>query len=276
MRVYVLGTGSSGNALVVEADGARLLLEAGIGPRVAAVRMRSLGADLFPRGVDGVVITHHHNDHAAQLLPLCKALGAPESAARDPMLHLHDGVDLPVIRHRFGVRRYRAGEAFDVRGLRVRTLAIAHDAPHVAVVVESSSHCLGFVTDVGSITSKLVDFLAPCDTVLLESNYCPALLDMSPYPMSLRRRIAGDLGHLSNAQAAALVARAVRSRAQRVVLCHLSEANNEPELALRAVRDASPDVFVEVLHHGQARLLELPPRTPVSRFEQLPLFAAAK
>ena len=275
MRVYVLGTGSSGNALIVEADGVRLLLEAGLGPRVATVRMRSLGADLFPRGVDGIVVTHQHNDHAAQLLPLCKALGAPGVAASEPMLHLHDGIDAPLVRHRFGARRYRAGESFEVRGLRVRTLALAHDAPHVAVSVESKTHCLGFVTDVGSVTSKLVDFLAPCDTVLLESNYCPTLLDTSPYPVSLRRRIAGDLGHLSNAQAAWLVSRLVRSRAQRIALCHLSQRNNEPELALRAVRDESPDAAVEVLRHGEAKVLDLAPRLAASRFEQLPLFASS-
>jgi len=272
MRVFVLGTGSSGNALLVEADGTRILVEAGIGPRTAAVRMRSLGADLFPRGVDGVVVTHHHNDHAAQLLPLSKALAAPAAGAHDPMLHLHDGVDMPHVRHRFGVRRYRAGEGFEVKNLRVRTHALAHDAPHVAVAIESKSHTLGFVTDVGSVTRKLADFLAPCDTLLLESNYCPTLLDLSPYPMPLRRRIASDLGHLSNAQAAGLVANVATSRAQRVVLCHLSEVNNEPERAVATVRERCPDVAVDVLRHGQAKVLDLPPRHPRSRYEQLPLF----
>jgi phosphoribosyl 1,2-cyclic phosphodiesterase len=204
MRVYVLGTGSSGNALIVEADGTRVLIEAGVGPRNVVTRMRALGADLFPRGVDGVVVTHHHNDHAAQLEPMCKSLALPRAGARAPMLHLHDGIDAARVRHRFAVRRYRPGEGFDIRGLHIRTIPLAHDAPHVALSIQSSTHTLGFLTDVGSLSTPVVDFLASCNTVLLESNYCPNLLELGPYPTPLRRRIAGHLGHLSNDQAAAL------------------------------------------------------------------------
>ncbi len=271
MRVYVLGTGSSGNALLVEADDTRLLVEAGVGPRNAVLRMRALGADLFPRGVDGIVVTHHHNDHAAQLEPLCKSLAIPRAGALHPMLYLHDGVDVPRVRLRFAVRRYRAGDGFDVGGLRVRSISLAHDAPHVALSIQSKSHTLGFVTDVGSITTPVVDFLSSCDTVLLESNFCPELLELGPYPTSLRRRIAGHLGHLSNAQAATLAGNITRQGTSRVVLCHLSEVNNEPEIALRTVRERARDVPVEVLKHGRSRVLELGPR-PRRMGEQLALF----
>ncbi len=270
MRVYVLGTGSSGNALVVEADGTRILVEAGIGPRNAAVRMRDLGADLFPRGVDGIVVTHHHNDHAAQLEPLCKALAVPRAGARHPMLYLHDGIDTPRVRHRYAVRRYRAGEGFDVHGLRVRTISLAHDAPHVAFAIQSKGHTLGFVTDVGSITSPVVDFLASCDTVLLEANFSPELLEMSSYPPSIRARIAGHLGHLSNTQAAAVAGRIGKQGTSRIFLCHLSQSNNEPEIALRTVRERT-DVPVDVLRHGRPRVLDLAPKR-ARMFEQLELF----
>jgi phosphoribosyl 1,2-cyclic phosphodiesterase len=271
MRVYVLGTGSSGNALVVEADDTRLLVEAGIGPRNAVLRMRELGADLFPRGVDGIVVTHHHNDHAAQLEPMCKALAMPRAGARDPMLHLHDGIDTPRVRHRFAVRRYRVGDGFDVRGLRVRTMPLAHDAPHVAFAIQSRTHTLGFLTDVGSVTTPVTDFLASCDTVLLESNYCPGLLELGPYPPSIRRRIAGHLGHLSNEQAAELAGNIARQGTTRIYLCHLSQANNEPELALKKVRERTRDVPVEVLRHGAGRVIDLAPR-PRRPSEQLSLF----
>jgi phosphoribosyl 1,2-cyclic phosphodiesterase len=233
--------------------------------------MRELGADLFPRGVDGVVVTHHHNDHAAQLEPMSKALAMPRAGARNPMLHLHDGVEAPRVRHRYAVRRYRPGDGFDVRGLHVSTLPLAHDAPHVAVSIQSRTHKLGFLTDVGSITTPVVDFLASCDTVLLESNYCPSLLEMSPYPRSLQRRIAGNLGHLSNDQAATLAGHIARQGTSRIFLCHLSEVNNEPELALRSTRERARDVPVDVLRHGRARLLELGPR-PRRLGEQLKLF----
>lgn len=271
MKVYVLGTGSSGNALIVEADGTRVLVEAGVGPRNAVMRMRALGADLFPRGVDGVVVTHHHNDHAAQLEPLCKALALPRAGARAPMLHLHDGIEAWRVRHRFAVRRYRAGDGFDVGALRIRTIPLAHDAPHVALSIQSKTHTLGFLTDAGSLTTPVVDFLASCNTVLLESNYCPNLLQIGPYPPALRRRIAGHLGHLSNDQAAAVASSITRQGTSHLFLCHLSEANNEPEIALRTVRERARDVPVEVLKHGRSRLLDLAAR-PRRMGEQLPLF----
>jgi phosphoribosyl 1,2-cyclic phosphodiesterase len=202
---------------------------------------------------------------------MCKALAAPRAGARHPMLHLHDGIDVARVRHRFAVRRYRAGDAFEVGGLRIRTISLAHDAPHVALAIQSKSHTLGFVTDVGSITSPVVDFLSSCDTVMLESNFCPELLEIGPYPRSLRSRIAGHLGHLSNEQAASLAGTITRHGTSRIILCHLSQVNNEPELALRVVRERTRDKPVEVLRHGRSRLVELGPR-PRRMGEQLSLF----
>ncbi len=272
MRVHVLGTGSSGNALLVEDDDTRLLIEAGISPKNAVTRMQSLGFDLYPRGVDGIVVTHHHNDHAAQLEPLCKALRAPKAGEGDPMVHLHDGVDVPRVRHRYGVRRYKAGHAFEVKGLRVRTIPLMHDAPHVAIAIQSKTHTLGFLTDAGSITTPVVDFLASCDTVLLESNHCPTLLKLGPYPPSLQRRIAGNLGHLSNAQAADLAGSIGKQGTRNIFLCHLSSVNNEPELALKTVRERARDVHVEVLGHGKSRTMQLGAQPRRAAFEQLHLF----
>ncbi len=269
MQVHVVSTGSSGNALLVEADGTRVLVEAGVNPRNIVTRMRELGHDLFPRGVDGIVVTHHHNDHAAQLEPICKSFGVARGEAT---LHLHDGVDLPRVRHRFPVKRYRAGDAFHVRDLRIRTLTLAHDAPHVALAIQSKTHTLGFVTDVGSITHDVIDFLSSCDTVLLESNFCPDLLQMGPYPPSLRRRIAGNLGHLSNGQAADLAGHIARGGTSKIFLCHLSQVNNEPHLALRAVRERAPSAHIDVLGHGKSRTIDLAPRPRRAAYEQLRLF----
>jgi len=270
MRVHVLGTGSSGNALLVEAEGTRLLVEAGIGPKNLASRMRALGLDARAK-IDGVVVTHHHGDHAAQLEPICRALGAQRAGARSPMVHLHDGIDAPRVRHRYAVRRYRAGEPFEVGALRVRSVPVVHDAPHVALAIQSRTHTFGFVTDVGTVTRPLVDLLATCNTVMLESNFCPRLLEIGPYPRSLRRRIAGHLGHLSNGQAASLAGTIARAAVAHIHLCHLSRVNNEPELALREVQGRARDAAVDVLPHGRWRTLDLAPATR-SGFEQLSLF----
>jgi phosphoribosyl 1,2-cyclic phosphodiesterase len=272
MKVHVLGTGSSGNALLVEADDTRLLVEAGVSPRKAVTRMQALGQDLYPRGVDGILVTHHHNDHAAQLEPLCKALHAPKAGEAHPMVHLHDGVDVPRVRHRYGVRRYTRGHSFEVKGLVVRTISLMHDAPHVAFAIQSKTHTLGFLTDAGSISAPVIDFLASCDTVLLESNHCPTLLKLGPYPPSLQRRIAGNLGHLSNAQAADLAGSIAKQGTRNIFLCHLSQVNNEPELALKTVRDRARDAHVEVLGHGKSRTIQLGAQPRRAAFEQLHLF----
>ncbi len=122
MDVHVLGTGSSGNSLLVEAEDTRLLVEAGIGPRNVVKRAQGLGVELFPRGVDGIVVTHHHDDHAAQLEPLCKAIGAPRAGASRP--------DAPPARRRRGPPRasqVRRATLPRGRGVRGRRASRSHD-----------------------------------------------------------------------------------------------------------------------------------------------------
>jgi phosphoribosyl 1,2-cyclic phosphodiesterase len=266
VRVYVLGSGSSGNAIVVEDDGVRVLVDAGIGPRTAAERMRTLGEDLFPRGVDAIVVSHHHGDHAAQLEPLARALRAPkrdhvdERAGQKPLIWLHDGVDVPRVRHRFAVASFVAGGGFDVGPIRVETLRVPHDAPQIAIALHGRDHSVGIVTDVGSVTPKLVDFLGRCNTVLVEANYCPEMLELGPYPPTLKARVRGPLGHLANHEAAQLVAGLRKESTTAVWLCHVSRTNNEPARALATVRARAGDLPVDLLPHGEARLLELLPR----------------
>ncbi len=265
MRVFVLASGSSGNAIVVEEGGVRILVDAGVGPKTAAARMRSLGEDLFPRGVDAIVVSHHHGDHAAQLEPLARAFRAPKRdhlpAGAAPMVWLHDGIDAVRVRHRYEVARFVAGGGFDVGPLRVETMLVPHDAPQVAIAVHGRDHSVGIVTDLGQVPAKLVGFLGRCNTVLLEANYCPRLLEAGPYPPHLKRRVAGPLGHLANEDAAALVAALRKESTTAVHLCHLSRTNNEPARALQAVRARAGDLPVDVLPHGEARLLELAPRS---------------
>lgn len=265
MRLYVIASGSSGNAILVEDGDVRILVDAGVGPKTAATRMHTLGFDLFPRGVDAIVVSHHHGDHAAQLEPLARAFRAP---LRDhlqhgdrPMVWLHDGVDVARVRHRFAVSRFVAGEGFDVDHLRVETMVVPHDAPQIAIAVHGRDHSFGIVTDLGHVPTKLVGFLGRCNTVLLEANYCPRMLEHGPYPPSLKRRVAGPLGHLANEDAAILAAALRKESTTALFLCHLSRTNNDPERALRTVRARAGDLSVDVLPHGEPRLLELRPRT---------------
>lgn len=265
MRVFVLSSGSCGNAVVVEAEGVRILLDAGIGPKKAVHAMRALGDDIFPRGFDAIVITHHHGDHMAHLEPHARATGAP--------LYLHSGISAPQARKKFEVRGYEPGDSFSVGPLTVRSLPLPHDAPQVALSVTSSSRAFGMATDLGHVPKSLIELFGACDSVLVESNYCPELLHSGPYPMHLKRRVSGELGHLSNDQTADLAAALLGSRLGRLYLCHLSKVNNSPARALQTVQSRVPDLEVRVIGHGEPLLLDVEPRHPTRRrAEQLSLF----
>jgi phosphoribosyl 1,2-cyclic phosphodiesterase len=166
------------------------------------------------------------------------------------------------------VRPYTPGRPFAVGPFFVEALPVPHDAPHVAVRVTVGAHRFALATDLGRVTRDLRAFLAACDLVLLESNYCPALLESGPYPPHLKRRVAGPLGHLANAQAAELAASLEDTRVSHVVLVHLSQANNTPERAMDSVSSRLRRLSVEVLPHGVPRSLDVR-RKPGARAEQL-------
>lgn len=266
MRVHVLGSSSLGNALLFAWGPSRVLVDAGVGPRACAERLRRAGDESFPRGVDGIVVTHHHDDHSAKVGPLARATGAP--------VWLHDGVDLPRARRKLDVRRYDTRAPFSVGAFAVEAFALPHDAPQVALRLSAGGRTVGVVTDAGHVPRGLEGFLAACDEILLEANYCPEMLAASPYPPSLRRRIAGPEGHLSNADAAALVARLAGTRVSRVHVCHVSEHNNTPERAARAVRERSGAIAVGVLPREGGVVLDVgaPAAAPARVSVQLDLF----
>ena len=243
MRVFVLGSGSSGNCLVVESDGERLVLDAGMGPSRATERMRALGADLVTsRAPLGLFVTHDHGDHAAHALPIARALRAP--------LHLHPGIAAPRARSRLEVRSYMPGRPVPLGPFVVEALPIPHDAPQVAFRVTAGGRRFAIATDLGQATRELRAFLAACDVVFLESNYCPELLQTGPYPPRLKTRVAGPLGHLANDQAADLARALEDTRVARLVLVHLSRTNNSAARALDVVSSRVRRLPVDVLDHG--------------------------
>jgi phosphoribosyl 1,2-cyclic phosphodiesterase len=257
MRVWLLSSGSTGNAAIIEApapppgsggvSGARLLIDAGLGPRACAERMRRLGTDLLPAGVVGIVVTHHHGDHIAHLEPLARALRAP--------VYLHDGIAASRVRARYDVRSYARRGVFSIGPFKLRAEPVPHDAPQVALSIAAGGLRFGIVTDLGHVPAWLVDLLGECDEALLEANHCTELLKDGPYTPRLKMRVGGDLGHLSNDQTAALVQELVKTRVSRLWLGHLSLVNNTPARALARIRPRARGLEIEVLEHGVPRLL---------------------
>jgi phosphoribosyl 1,2-cyclic phosphodiesterase len=262
VKVFVLGSGSSGNCLVIEAEGERLLIDAGMGPNRATERMRVLGADLITsRAPLGLFVTHHHGDHAAHAVPLARALRAP--------LYAHAGVPLDRSAKRVVVASYAPGRPVTLGPFEIEALSIPHDAPHVALRVSAGGRRFGIATDLGHATRELQVLLRGCDLVMLEANYCPDLLESGPYPWRLKQRVGGPLGHLANEQTAAFAESLENTRVSRLVLAHLSRTNNTPERALATVASRLRRLAVEALPHGEPRRLEVGEGGRLTHAEQL-------
>lgn len=227
MRVTVLASGSSANATLIQAGGSRLLVDAGLTPTGVEERMtRGLGEAV---SVDGIVLTHAHRDHAGEAGTVARHFDCPVWMSEATSRRLV----LPDVRRRvFGVNT-----PFDVGAIRVEPTPLPHDAPNVGLVLSHRSSRVGFVTDLGHVPNELAEHLQGCQLVLLESNHDPAMLAGGPYPEFLKKRVASRTGHLSNQQAADLLARLGRET-REVVLMHLSLANNSPKLALGLARTA--------------------------------------
>jgi len=250
VKVFVLGSGSSGNCLVVEADGERLLIDAGLNPTRAAERMRALGADLVTsRPPLGLFVTHDHSDHAAHALSVSRALRAPVFA--------HGGALLDQVRRRTEVRAYVPGRPVPMGPFVVEALSVPHDAPQVALRVSAGGGRFAIVTDAGHVTRDLRALVAGCDLVFLEANHCRGLLETGPYPQHLKRRVAGPLGHLANEQAAELAGSLEDTRVSRLVLAHISRNNNTPDRAREVVAARLRRLPVEALPQGQARRFDV-------------------
>lgn len=229
MRVSILASGSSGNCTLVEAKGATVLVDAGIPARIARLRLRALRIPI-PSPVDAVIVTHAHGDHARHAQVLQRSFGGdlfvtPETGEACHLL------DAP------GVTVYAKDRPFTIGGLVVTPLPVSHDSPQVSLRFQDADHAVGLATDLGVARSKLSDHLSGCLIVMLESNHDPEMLASGPYPPFLKKRVASELGHLSNDQAAELLA-SLAPGFRHVVLMHLSEKNNSPELALKTTRRA--------------------------------------
>ena len=232
LRFRVLGSGSGGNATLVEGGGALVLLDAGLGPRQLAERLQSAGVD--PAALDAVFVSHEHGDHARGALAFSAKWGVPLALTRGTSRAAgFAAAKMPAC------EEIAPGETRTIRRLAIRAVAVPHDAAApLAFVVSAGAVSFGHATDLGHLSRGLVDAFRRCDAVLVESNYDPAMLRDGPYPWALKERILGPLGHLSNADTGRLLERGLGEACRHVVLAHLSRKNNHPDLALQAAEEA--------------------------------------
>lgn len=232
MRFASLGSGSSGNALLVESGGTRILLDCGFGPGEIAERLGRLG--LEPAGLDAIVVTHEHEDHAGGVAKVSGRYDIPAYLTRGTYSGL--GADAGGIGRRTFIDAYTS---FVIGGIEVTPYTVPHDAREpVQFVLSDGAARLGVLTDAGCPTPHIVQALSGVSALVLECNHDLDLLMSGPYPAQLKRRIAGKFGHLSNAASAEIVRAMDCGRLQHVIAAHLSKQNNTPELARAALAGA--------------------------------------
>jgi phosphoribosyl 1,2-cyclic phosphodiesterase len=272
VRLCVLASGSGGNALWVDAGSARILIDAGLPLRETARRCRSAGLDV--RDLTDVFLTHEHGDHSWAAGIIGRKLGVRVHATRGTHQWLKDP---PPEELR---RTVRAGVPVELRGLTVTPVALPHDGCEtVAYVVDDGATRAAIVTDLGSVTPGVVRALQDLDALVLEMNHDVRMLLEGPYPWSLKQRIRGGRGHLSNEQGARLLREVLHGGLRYLVLAHLSEHNNSERHARRAA-DAVLTKYgsrAQVCIGSQARaldpvLLEPEAAVPLRRARQLALF----
>jgi phosphoribosyl 1,2-cyclic phosphodiesterase len=231
VKVCVLGSGSSGNATLVTSNGTAVLIDAGLSCRQIALRMESVGAD--PADLDAVFVTHEHGDHIGGLATLVKRFGPNVHATEATVEAAGAAIPNPE-----KVRIIEAGTSCEFGSLDFHPFSLSHDTiDTVGYVVSDGTVSVGIATDLGFASAIARHRLRGCDLVIIEANHDPAMLQACRYPWHIKRRIASRHGHLSNADAAMLVAEIVPDGTHCVVLAHISEDNNEPELAVRVVKD---------------------------------------
>jgi len=226
LRFKSLGSGSSGNATVVEAAGivpSRVLVDCGLGLKHLLYRLGEAG--LKPEDIHAVFITHEHGDHIGCARSLALRYRIPVWMSRGT--HAAIGApDFDGLLH-----TARDGKAIALGGLQLTPFTVPHDAREpLQLTCTDGSAKLGILTDLGHATSHVMSQLMACDALMLECNHDTDMLAQSSYPPFLKRRVGGQYGHLSNAAAGEIARALVHGRFRHLVPAHLSAQNNRPEL----------------------------------------------
>lgn len=230
IRFASLGSGSKGNALLVESGSTRTLLDCGFGPREMATRLERLG--IAPESVSDVLITHEHADHVGGAARCAARFGWTIHASHGTAAAAGSLADV-------AVRRFDSHSSFAVGDIEVHPYPVPHDAREpTQFVFSDGASKLGVLTDAGMVTPHIVSMLVGCAALVLECNHDASMLASGRYPPPLKQRIAGNFGHLENVMAAELLGKVAGGHLRHVIAAHLSEENNTPELAAGALAGA--------------------------------------
>lgn len=254
LKFALLGSGSSGNATVVTDGRSTVLIDNGLSYVRLAERLGRVG--LSPDRLDAVFITHEHSDHVTGLGVLSRKVRVPIFASTGTCGALPKGLgDLP------NLVPFESGDTVPVGNLSIGSFSVSHDAEDpVSYTVTNSGTKLGFATDFGHVSQLVQTRLAGAHALVLESNYCPDMLRTGSYPPAVRQRISSRVGHLSNHDAMRLLKDLAHDHLKIIVLVHLSQQNNLPDLPLQLARKTlrnHPAEIIIAAPNGESRLFEV-------------------
>jgi phosphoribosyl 1,2-cyclic phosphodiesterase len=237
ITVSVLGSGSRGNATFIKTERVRILLDAGMSRKELGKRLEAIGED--PDGIDAVLITHEHADHAGGLKVLLKDLPIEAfltwgtiRALEAEQYEMGDSKIVPI----------QAGIPFTIADIEVFPFRVPHDALEpVAYNLNCNGVKITQLTDIGYLPDEVVARLNESDVLILESNHDLEMLRVGPYPWNLKQRLMGRFGHLSNTAVSRFLRQQYDGRAEHLLLAHLSSSNNHPEIARQEATRALQD-----------------------------------
>ena len=236
VKLTILGSGSGGNCAYIETAEARILLDAGFSPRQIRKRLEGIGR--VPENLTAILVTHEHSDHIQGLTGIAAKLDIPIYCNRDTKEAFEYQLKV-----KFNCNLFNTGASFEIGDVLVDTFAIPHDAQDpVGFLLRTAAGNIGFATDLGHMTKLVLERIRPANVLVLESNHDVKMLQNCPRrSWSLKQRILGRHGHLSNEAAAEAVAQVMSAGLKHLYLAHLSRECNKPELAHY--------VMAEQLHH---------------------------
>lgn len=233
MQLYSIASGSSGNCIYAGTQESGILIDVGISMKRVKEGLERQNLSL--ENVKAIFVTHEHTDHISGLGPVLRKTPIPVYATGDTVAAIWEKGNMKNISPDL-FHSIRRTEEIELGGMLVRPFPISHDAADpVCYTIEHSGHKIGIATDMGKYSDETIDHLGSCDAILIEANHDINLLQVGSYPYRLKMRILGDKGHLSNDASARLIKEILHPGLQHIMLGHLSQENNFPELAYRTV-----------------------------------------
>ena len=235
MQLYSIASGSSGNCIYLGEEDGGILIDAGISRKRIVTGLERKGLSLDD--IKAIFITHEHSDHISGLGPVLRKNPIPVYATADTVSAIWEKTNMNNISPEL-FHSIRPEEEIEAGEMLVRPFSISHDAVDpVCYTVEKQGKRAAVATDMGCFDDTIIRVLGQCDSVLIEANHDINMLQVGPYPYSLKMRILGNKGHLSNTSCADLIKEILHKDLKHLVLGHLSRENNFPQLAYRTVLD---------------------------------------